>query len=81
MRQQPPNLRLLILLRKAQQLVVQMRIRMSMKRRSRLTALVEVTPGSRGILEVREEQDPQIKMAVRKDLPATREMAVLLVSR
>jgi hypothetical protein len=81
MRQQPPNLRLLILLRKAQQLVVQMRIRMSMKRRSRLTALVEVTPDSREILEVREEQDPQIKMAVRKDLPATREMAVLLVSR
>ena len=81
MRQQPPNLRLLILLRKAQQLVVQMRISMSMKRRSQLTALLEVTPGSREILEVREEQDPQIKMAVRKDLPATREMAVLLVSR
>jgi hypothetical protein len=58
MRQQPPNLRLLILLRKAPQLVVQMRIRMSMKRRSRLTALVEVTPGSRKILGVREEQDP-----------------------
>ena len=81
MRQQPPNLRLLILLRKAQQLVVQMRIRMSMKRRSRLTALVEVTPDSREILEVRVEQDPQIKMAVRMDLPATREFAVLLVSR
>jgi len=31
---------------------------MSMKRRSRLTALLEVTPGSREILEVREEQDP-----------------------
>jgi len=81
MRQQPPNLRLLILLRKAQQLVVQMRISMSMKRRSRLMVLVEVTPGSREIREVREEQDPQIKIAVRKDLPATREMAVLLVSR
>ena len=52
-----------------------------MKRRSRLTALLEVTLGSREILEVREEQDPQIKMAVRKGLPATREMAVLLVSR
>ena len=52
-----------------------------MKRRSRLMVLVEVTPGSREILEVREERDPQIKMAVRKDLPATREMAVLLVSR
>lgn len=52
-----------------------------MKRRSQLTALVEVTPGSREILEVREEQDPQIKMVVRKELPATREMAVLLVSR
>ena len=81
MRQQPPNLRLLILLRKAQQLVVQMRIKMSMKRRSQLTTLVEATPGRREILEIREEQDPQIKMAVRKDLPATREMAVLLVSR
>lgn len=52
-----------------------------MKRRSQLTTLVEATPGSREILEIREEQDPQIKMAVRKDLPATREMAVLLVSR
>lgn len=52
-----------------------------MKRRSRLMVLVEVTPGSREIREVREEQDPQIKIAVRKDLPATREMAVLLVSR
>jgi hypothetical protein len=31
---------------------------MSMKRRSRLTALLEVTLGSREILEVREEQDP-----------------------
>ena len=81
MRQQPLNLRLLILLRKAQQLVVQKRIKMSMKRRSQLTTLVEATPGSREILEIREEQDPQIKMAVRKDLPATREMAVLLVSR
>ena len=29
-----------------------------MKRRSRLMVLVEVTPGSREILEVREEQDP-----------------------
>jgi len=81
MRQQPPNLRLLTLLRKAQQLGEQMRIKMSMKRRSQLTALVEATPVSREILEVREEQDPQIKMAVRKGLPATREMAVLLVSR
>lgn len=52
-----------------------------MKLRSRLMVLVEVTLASREILEVREEQDPQIKMAVRKDLPATREMAVLLVSR
>lgn len=29
-----------------------------MKRRSRLTALLEVSLGSREILEVREEQDP-----------------------